>query len=175
MRSGVSIALNVLVPGTGLVLVGRERWGTTLALLFCALGQVALFGGWITPASIPRPMTFVAVVGAVGVWVVAQLMLAGRLSAWRAPGLDEEKSALIELASEALDRGIYVNARLALESALTLDDEDVTVNVLWARLMTLTGRFDEARRAWRRVEQLDRTGESGREAREALRQLPTGR
>ena len=175
MRSAASMALNVLVPGAGLVLVGRERWGTAFALLFCALGQVALFGTWITPASLPHAMTFAAMMGVACVWIAAQVMLAGRLSARRGPGLDEEKSALIELAGEALERGIYVNARLALESALTLDDEDVTVNVLWARLMTLTGRFDEARRAWRRVQQLDRMGESGREAGEALRQLPTGK
>ena len=74
-----------------------------------------------------------------------------------------------------MEDGIYVNARLALESALALDDEDVTVNVLWARLMTLMGRFDEARGAWQRVKQLDRGGSYGREAVSALRQLPSGK
>jgi len=169
----LSIALNVVIPGSGLVLVRRERWGTVLAFLFCALGQVALFGGWITPASIPWSMTVLAGAGAGATWLIAQLVLWSRLSALRAPDLSEQKHTLIQLATEAIDDGIYVNARLALESALALDDEDVTANAAWARLMTLMGRFGDARWAWKRVEQLDRNGRYGRQATEALGHLPS--
>lgn len=173
MRNGISIALNIIVPGTGLVLVKRERWGVAFAFLFCALGQIALFGGWITPASIPRPMTYLAMVGATGIWVAAQGLLWSRLSALKDPSLSDQKSTLIELAIDAIEDGIYVNARLALESALALDDEDILANVLWARLMTLMGRFPEARRAWKRVALLDPSGEFGSEAAEVLGQLPS--
>jgi hypothetical protein len=38
--------------------------------------------------------------------------------------------------------------------------------------MTLTGRFPEARRAWRRVEELDREKEFQNESAAALRQIP---
>ncbi len=171
----MSIALNVIVPGTGLVLARRERSGTALAFLFCAFGLVALMGGWITPASIPRSMTFLAAAGAVSMWLAAQGVLWSRLSALNSADFDDQKATLVQLASEAMGDGIYVNARLALESALALDDEDVVVNALWARLMTLMGRFGEARRAWGRVEQLDQEGTYRREASEALRQLPAGK
>lgn len=169
----MSIALNVVVPGAGLVLAKRERWGTALAFIFCALAQITLFGGWITPASIPRSLTLLAACGAVATWLAAQGMLWSRLSALRESDLASEKATLIQLGTEAIEDGIYVNARLALESAMELDDEDVTVNVLWARLMTLMGRFREARRTWRRVRQLDRSGRYAQEAASALRQLPS--
>jgi hypothetical protein len=165
--------LNVVMPGVGLVLARRERWGTALAFVFCAFGQVALFGGWITPASIPRSMTFIAIAGGVAVWIAAQAMLWSRLSELSVPDFPQQKSTLIELATEAMEDGIYVNARLALESALALDDEDIMTNVLWARLMTLMGRFPDARRAWRRVQHLDGNGSHGCEAGRALRQLPS--
>ncbi|MBN1341876.1 MAG: hypothetical protein JXQ73_04310 [Phycisphaerae bacterium] len=171
----MSIALNVFVPGTGLVLARRERWGTSLAFVFAVFGQVVLFGGWITPSSIPRSMTLVAAVGAVATWLVAQGLLLSRLSVLRGPAFPSDKATLLQLGREALEDGIYVNARLAIESALALDDEDVVANVLWARLMTLMGRFSEARRAWRRVQQLDPGGDYRREAVAALRQLPSER
>lgn len=173
MRSGIGIALNVIVPGSGMVLVRRERWGTALAFLFCALGQVALFGGWITPASIPRSMTYPALVGAAVVWVAAQVAFWSRIKALKDPALSDQKAMLIELASDAIEDGLYVNARLALESALQIDDEDAVVNAMWARLMTLMGRFQQARRAWKRVQQLDSGGELRRQAAAALRELPS--
>lgn len=172
MRNGIGIALNVIVPGSGLVLVRRERWGTALAFVFCALGQVALFGGCITPASIPQSLTYPALIGAAAVWVAAQVSFWSRIKASKDPALPDQKAVLIELASDAMEDGIYVNARLALESALEIDDEDPLVNALWARLMTLMGRFHQARRAWKRVQQLDSGGQLRREAAAALRELP---
>jgi hypothetical protein len=175
MRREISIALNVTVPGSGLVLARRERWGTAFAFLFCAFGLLALFGGWITPASIPKSMTHLGLAGSAIIWLAAQWVLFSRLSALSNAKLSDEKATLIELASEAMEDGTYVNARLALESALELDDEDVQVNAHWARLMTLMGRFRDARRAWKRVQQLDAKGQFDREAAAALRELPSGR
>ena len=99
MRSGSCIALNVVVPGAGLVLARRERWGTALAFLFCAFGQVLLWGVWLTPASIPRSMTLLAAVGTAATWFTAQGLLWSYLSSRRGTDLRQERSALIELAS----------------------------------------------------------------------------
>ncbi len=175
MRSALCIALNVLMPGTGLVLAKRERWGTALALFFCVSGQVFLYGAWLTPASVPKAMTLLAAIVLVVTWMSAQGMLYARLTQLSSVDLDSQIKDLVVLSKEAIEDGVYVNARLALESALSLDDENVQVNVLWARLMTLMGRFPEARRSWKRVCQLDKDGLYGREAESALRELPPDR
>lgn len=175
MRSTLCIALNVFMPGTGLVLAKRERWGTALALFFCVAGQVVIYGAWLTPASIPKAMTALAAAAMVVIWLTAQAKLYTRLSQLTSPDLESQIRDLIVLSKEAIEDGVYVNARLALESALTLDDEHVQVNVLWARLMTLMGRFPEARRTWKRVLELDKDGRYGREAESALQELPQTR
>ncbi len=173
MRTGISIALNLFVPGSGLVLVKRERWGMALACVFCASGHVALFGSWITPASISSSVTLVGWAGVAASWVAAQALMWSRVSVLRSPDFDSQQAVLRQMGAEAIEDGIYVNARLALQSALALDDEDLDTNVLWARLMTLVGRFPEARRTWRRVQQLDGEGRYRQESAEALRQLPS--
>lgn len=172
MRGAASIAVNTLIPGGGLILVRRERQGAPLAFCFGFFASLGIVGGWITPGSIPPRMTLVCLFVAAIVWIAAQIMLWVHVWGARDPGLHEQKAALLQLASEALQDGIYVNARVALESALRLNDEDVLANLLWARLMTLTGRFPEARRAWRRVEELDREKEFQNESAAALRQIP---
>jgi Flp pilus assembly protein TadD len=68
----------------------------------------------------------------------------------------------------------YAEALDILQVAMTLSDEDVAANIQWAELMTLMGRFRQARRAWRRVLQLDRTGQHRRRTTEALAALPDG-
>jgi hypothetical protein len=173
MRTAVCILLNSLVPGGGLILLRRERLGVSLALCFCAAGELAILGEWLLPASVPRWVTLPGLATACGVWIVAQALLWSRLRTLSDPGLAEQKSTLIQLAREAMGDGIYVNARVALESALALDDEDLAANVLWARWLMTMGRFPDARRAWLRVEQLDRHDEYSRESMAALRQLPS--
>jgi len=173
MRSAGYIALNVLVPGAGLVLLRREWLGTALAFLFCGFGQLGLLGGWIIPGSIPHGVTWLAAATSVVVWIVAQALFWSRWAALHHPSVPQQKAALIQLASEAMGEGIYVNARLALESALALDDEDLAANLLWARLLTTMGWFPEARKAWRRVEQLDQDRRHHREVVTTLRQLPS--
>jgi hypothetical protein len=172
MRSVLPIALNVLLPGAGLILLRRERCGVAVAFLFSAAAQLMLWGTLLIPATVPGSITLWAAATSGAIWLVAQGLLWSGLRAVRDANLPAEKAMLIQLASEAMNDGIYLNARLALESALTLDDEDLVVNLLWARLLTTTGRFGEARGAWRRVEQLDRTSRHRREVTAALQQLP---
>ena len=84
-------------------------------------------------------------------------------------------AALVERAAEAVARRAYAEATELLQVAMTLDDEDLPASIRWAELMTLMGRFGQARRAWRRVLQLDRSsGRRRRQALEALASLPQG-
>jgi len=173
MRRVLSIVLNLLVPGCGLILMQRETLGTALAFAFAALGVVGVSGSWITPMSIPVSLTVVSLSGAAGVWGLGQLLLVSRWRTMYGANRLDEKASLIQMATEALADGVYVNARLALESAMDLDDEDLMVNLLWARLMTRLGRIPEARSAWRRVGELDREKEFHHEVSMILKQLPS--
>ena len=44
MRKAIAIWMNLLVPGTGLILLRREWLGLAMAMLFCVCAQVGLWG-----------------------------------------------------------------------------------------------------------------------------------
>ena len=75
-------------------------------------------------------------------------------------------------AERAVDEGRFADARELLHQAMVLDDRDPAVRGQWARLMTLTGRFGEARRAWRSVLRQDPDDDRRSEAIMALESLP---
>lgn len=66
--------LNILLPGTGLILSRREWQGFSLVLLFGVCGNVALAGWLIAPAAIPRWLTWLAMVISVLSWIASQTL-----------------------------------------------------------------------------------------------------
>jgi hypothetical protein len=174
MRRRLAIICNLVVPGSGLIVLRREWLGLALAVLFALLAEVALAGALIVPATIPVSLTTLSFSAAVLVWIGAQWRLLVRLRAAYGPAVERELASLRERAAAALAKRDYVDARDILSVALTINDEDVACNVQWAELMTLMGRFPQARRAWRRVLRLDRDDTHRRTAVEALASLPDG-
>ena len=172
MRTGWAIVLNVVVPGGGLIALRREWLGLAVAALFGVLGQVALLGLLMLPATIPMWLTAVCGGVAVVVWLGAQWLLWLRVRQATGPAVGRELGMLRRQAEEAVARQKYAEAEDLLRVALTLDDENLAVNVQWAETLTLMGQFRPARRAWRRVLYLDRSGQSRRRALEALATLP---
>lgn len=75
MRSPLSYLLNILIPGTGLIIHEREWLGFLLALLFGACVNVAIAGRLIAPAAIPTWLTIIAMVLGGFAWVLAQALL----------------------------------------------------------------------------------------------------
>jgi len=67
--------LNILLPGTGLILTGREWLGFLLAIVFGICGNVALAGWLIAPAAIPIWLTRIAAFMTFLAWVCAQVLL----------------------------------------------------------------------------------------------------
>jgi hypothetical protein len=145
--------LNLLLPGTGLILRRREWLGFLVAVVFGLLGNLALAGLLIAPEALPGWLIRSALGGAGLVWISAQAMLwrQGVLAAARARGLE----LILQQARAALAAHDAEGARLCLESGLALDDESVEVHVLWARLFTIEGDDSGRQRAWRRVLELD--------------------
>ena len=172
MRYHAAILLNLLVPGTGLILLRREWLGVALAGLYGVLVQLGLWGCLVAPARMPTWLVVCSLAGGAVVWLAAQVLLRQRLPLLRNPELDKELSTLRDQAAEHAAKGSYDDAWAVLQVALAINDENLETNVQTAELMSTLGRFREARRAWHRVRQLDGEKVYRRRLAEALGDLP---
>lgn len=172
MRKWSAIVLNLIAPGTGLILLRREWFGILLSLVFTMVCLVGLWGWLMIPLVIPRWLVGGSLAGAGLLWLWSQGLLYSRLRVVCTPGIESELRDLCRRAAEAVDRREFQTAEQILVVARSLNDEDVEVNVHWAELMTLLGRFRQARRAWHRVLRLDRDPTRRRGAVQALERLP---
>ena len=68
---------NVIAPGAGLVILRREWLGVSLAILCTLFLQVALWGFFILPASIPWAVSVLAAVAGAGTWAAAPVAGSG--------------------------------------------------------------------------------------------------
>jgi hypothetical protein len=172
MRRRLAIICNLVVPGSGLIVLRREWFGVAVAVLFGILAEVVLLGVLIVPATIPPWVTTLCFSAALFVWLGGQWRLWVRLRSADGPALEGELALLRERAAAAASERSYARATDIVRVALTLNDEDLACNVQQAELMTLMGRFAQARRAWRRVQSLDRKGEYRQQVADALAALP---
>ncbi len=168
----LAILLNMLVPGSGLVILRREWLGLCLALLYGLLAQTALWGVWLIPVSIPGFVVIGSAISAATVWAGAQWLLMQRWRLVAAPEVELELDRLLVQADAAMDTGELESARRILLVARSLNDEHIGVNIRWGRLMQLMGRFHHARSTWRRVLRLRPSDDQNRQAREALAAIP---
>ncbi len=171
-RRITALTLNALAPGAGLVLLRREWLGLSICLLFGLLSQLALWGLFIVPVSVPRALSMAAAVGALSIWGWAQWLVVVRARLVLGPVADEAIEVLLTRASEALEQGEYQRCRHLVRLAQSIDDGHADVQHVWAHLLTLTGQFRDARRAWERLLLLDPTREARRTAIDALEKLP---
>ncbi|HKQ49616.1 MAG TPA: hypothetical protein VJZ71_16205 [Phycisphaerae bacterium] len=84
--------LNVILPGTGLILARREWLGFLLAIVFGICGNVALAGWFIAPAAMPPWLAAIATVLALLSWAAAQIMLRRHFSRPKGPPSDADFS-----------------------------------------------------------------------------------
>lgn len=90
MRSPLSYLLNILIPGTGLIMREREWLGFLLALLFGACANVAIAGRLIAPDAIPPWLTIIAMIMGGFAWILAQALL------WRQCRTPEHGSTVVD-------------------------------------------------------------------------------
>jgi hypothetical protein len=140
----------------------------TTALLFGLLLQLGIWGQWLVPAVVPTFLTGSAWAGAGLVWLGSQFSLYRQ---WRfvfSLDVRAEFDRLIEQADAAWSQNDLKTARQILIVARSLDDEDVGVNVRWARLLEREGQLKAARSAWQRVLRLGPDEAESEQARQAL-------
>lgn len=171
LRLKIAIGLNLLVPGSGLILARREWLGFILAMAFTACGQIAVMGLLIGPEDVPQRVTACAVGLAAALWVGGQYLQ------WRCIGPPANSSRASQLgichglADDAIEQNRYQDAYGALQVALTVDDEDLQAYVKLARVAATLGKFGESRKTWKIVQQLDRRRLFRREMVQALSRL----
>ena len=129
--------LNLVLPGTGLILRRREWLGFSLAMVFGISGNIALAGWLIAPMAVPPKMTGLAFILSGMSWLAAQVLLHREAAAMRRQSA--QLRALVDAARAALDHGDLESAKLELESGLALDDECAEVYLLRARLCGVSG------------------------------------
>lgn len=166
-------ALNALVPGTGLVVLGRTWLGLLVALGFTLAAELAIIGLLVAPAGVPPLISWGALVAAAVFWTVGQALLAGRVRLLRSDGLPRELAILRRLARRAMGRGDFTGAAAAISVALSLDDSDPATHVQRARLLSITSTESKARKAWTMADRLDNHQEHAEEIRDRLKTPPS--
>jgi len=71
----MALILNLLIPGTGLIVRGRHWLGFAIALLFAFSLNVAIAGWLVAPLAIPPAYTWAGTLIAGATWVLAQVSL----------------------------------------------------------------------------------------------------
>lgn len=110
---------NLILPGSGLILLRKEWFGLSVALLFSICGNIAIAGALIAPEAIPTWLTAVAACLTVIVWLFSQFACRRQSRHWI-----EMRRRLAELLAEAkaaTERGDAEAAQRALDSAAMLD------------------------------------------------------
>lgn len=154
---------NVLVPGAGLVLMGRVLVGAILALVWGAAAAVwiqsRIYGG-------SAEQFTVFGVGALAALAVAQVLLAGRMRA-AARRNEEERERQFRAAVEAYLQDRLDDAETALARLLRGDPDDVEATLWLGSVARRRGDAVLARRHLARARYLDDAGkwdfEIGRE------------
>ncbi len=145
-RFSVPVLLNLLVPGPGLILVGRLWLGLGIGAWFVATAELGLFGLLIAPATIPHSLSWAALACAAAAWLTGQILLIGRIRFLRSADLPRELAILRRLAERALSRKDYRTARAAIAVALSLDEADGEAQLLRNRV---TSELRQSARALR--------------------------
>ena len=172
LRLKLAVVVNLLLPGSGMILA-RQHWsGLAVVVLFTTAAQISLWAVWIAPGAIPQWVTTICLGGVAALWATAQVKLAARIRVLSDPTRISQIRTCYELYDQATADGRYDDARGALDVALTVDDENPETYLRLARLSAIIGKYDEARHAWRLVDKLDRSRIFRREMTEALALFP---
>ena len=171
-RLRIAIALNFILPGSGLILAQREWLGFMLAVVFTTGAQITVFGTWIAPEAVAGWLTAAGAGLAAAIWVAGQCLLRNSIRSRTGQAREDQISTCFALADEAIKLGRYDEACGAIDVAMTVDDENPETYARLARLSALIGEYDGARKAWHKVAELDRRSVFRWEMADALDRLP---
>ncbi len=173
--------LNVAAPGAGLMALQRPYNGLGVAAAFFLSAETALLGLLVMPVLLGRVAPTAICMAAVA-WLASQVLMLRRMHELQDLQLRLHASTRIEQAREAVSAATvaqasdtdgeaaeaWMEATKLLADAAAYDDEQPDLNWLLAKARTATGPHNEARRQWRRLDQVDSRGRYEGEIRQML-------
>jgi len=148
--------VNLLAPGSGLILAGRIWGGLLIGLIFCVSANIALAASLIAPEELSPRWRGLWIGIAGGAYVGAQLRLASVLRRGASQAAAGLRRAALRAVSEAL---LADNPRVAwgaIQPLLPLAESDLPVAYRVAQILTALDDVDAARAALAHVRKLDR-------------------
>jgi hypothetical protein len=147
--------VNVLLPGSAVILVGGPLLGFLLVLLFAAAASFVIWALWIIPESAAPWMTGVALAFAAGSFVAAQLQLAQSLRRRHAALSAAARRRVLDAVHRHVDAAEYREALAALRPLQPAARSDLLIAYRFAQVLTLARQTPEARAAWRHLRAID--------------------
>ncbi|NLF29631.1 MAG: hypothetical protein GX591_01945 [Planctomycetes bacterium] len=163
--------MNILWPGAGFVAAGRFRDGLVPAAAFLLAAVVA-----IGAAGAMMPWLAVAAASlAGGLYAHAQVRFHRYYTLHRAPNWRLHVAALREVAEAHLAHDRYDEALSLVRQWIRDDRMSADAHVLLGEIHQACGRREEAARAFRRAERLDREGRHDEQIARGLQWVAGGR
>lgn len=155
-RANLARRINLLVPGGGLILLGRPWLGLTLALLFAALGNFALAALLVFPDDVASWLTGLTLGASAGTYAAAQFRIWSTVRKIGIERQQEQRRAVLGAVQRHMRDGAYERALDEIRGVGGLAERDLLLAYRLAQILTGTGDREAAARAWRRVRELDR-------------------
>jgi hypothetical protein len=171
-RGRWAVALNLVAPGSGLIILRQDRRGLTIAAVFAGLAVPGIWGFWILPGILPTTLATACLLLSVTVWSISQCWVWRRRTAVLGSRARSQTTAWCAAADEAASERQFARSEALLRRALESNDEDPVPWAQWARLLVVMGRVEQARQAWESTLDVDKTGKFRREGIMAIERLP---
>jgi len=164
-------ALNLLVPGAGLILLGAVTSGVLVGLVTSVSASFALAAALLFPLDFSPNVRALLIGIAGGCYVGAQVRLGQTVRRARAEAAARVRRRHLALCQDRLNAGDAAGALAALVPLEELAAVDVVVAYRLAQVRTALGDVNGARAAWQHLRTLDSHGLYRAQIRAHLRRL----
>lgn len=148
--------INLLIPGGGLITIGRVWLGLIIALLFALLANCALAFSLLFPDDVPSWAGGLTTGLAGGTYLGAQLRFAQTVRSRHREAATAHRRQALEAARACLTAGQYHQAWEAIRPLAAQADRDLLVAYRVAQVLTAKQDVNAALDAWHLVRRLDR-------------------
>ena len=148
--------INLLIPGGGLMMIGRVWLGLIIALLFALLANCALAFSLLFPDDVPSWAGGLTTGLAGGTYLGAQLRFAQTVRSRHREAATAHRRQALEAARACLAAGQYGQAWEAIRPLAAQADRDLLVAYRVAQVLTAKQDVNAALDAWHLVRRLDR-------------------
>lgn len=164
--------VNLAVPGTGLLLLGRWPAGLVTLVAFTTAANGVIWSTLIAPEDWSGWIPGAAGGLAAAAYVAAQLVLSQEIGAARRRICALRRREILAASERLIEAGDLGAGLAELERLDPADTRDLPVAVRHAQLLQGLGDWAGARRAWEHVRRIDRHQVYRVVSDEALRALP---